>query len=142
MQNYLLISFIPPLFWGFTTVIEKYKLLTVLNPIEIALLRGFYLLAAVVVYTMINKKFVKKVKNLSKMQIFYLSLSIILNVTAVIVFWYILKHNKTIYPSSISSSFWIIFAVLFGYLLFDETINKFQILGIFLITLGIFFIHS
>ena len=142
MQNYILISFIPPLFWGFATVIEKYKLLKFLNPVEIALLRGFYLLAAMFVYTMINKKFINKITNFSKSQFLYLSITVVLNVTAVIVFWYILKHKDTIYASSISSSFWVIFAVLFGYLLFDETINKFQILGILLITIGIFFIHN
>ena len=139
---HLPLFFIPPLFWGLNTVIEKYYLLVVFSPIELVLLRGFYFLFFLVIYIFINKKFINKVKNMGGLTFFYLTFATLLSIAAVTVFWLLLKKYKTIYPTAITSSFWVVFSVLFAYLLFNEQISQIQILGIILITIGLFLINK
>lgn len=134
--------FIPPLFWGLNTVIEKYHLLNVFSAIELVLLRGFYFFFFLVIYIFINKKFINKVKNMGGLTFFYLTFATLLSIAAVTVFWMLLKKYKTIYPTAITSSFWVVFSVLFGYLLYNEEITQMQILGIIFITIGLFLISK
>lgn len=134
--------FIPPLFWGLNTVIEKYHLLNVFSAIELVLLRGFYFFFFLVIYIFINKKFINKVKNMGGLTFFYLTFATLLSIAAVTVFWMLLKKYKTIYPTAITSSFWVVFSVLFGYLLYNEKITQMQILGIIFITIGLFLISK
>jgi uncharacterized membrane protein len=134
--------FIPSLFWGLNTVIEKYHLLNVFSAIELVLLRGFYFFFFLVIYIFINKKFINKVKNMGGLTFFYLTFATLLSIAAVTVFWMLLKKYKTIYPTAITSSFWVVFSVLFGYLLYNEKITQMQILGIIFITIGLFLINK
>ena len=140
MFKYILF-FIPPLFWGLTTVVEKHHLLDIFKPVELLLVRGLYILLLMLLYTLYNKKIITKLKNINKKTFFYLSLATLVNVSALVVFWYVLSKYNTIYPTAIASSFWVVFAVLFATLIYKEKIKSLQIFGIILVTLGLFLIN-
>ena len=63
----------------------------------------------------------------------YVVISVLLAVSAVTIYYMILKNNKTAFTVAFISSFWAIFATFFSYLFFyNETINAIQMFGLVL----------
>ena len=91
-----LLYIFPPLFWGLNTTLEKHYLLTFFKPLELILLRGIIIFILFLLYSFYKKGFIKKCSNLSREKIMYVVISVLLAVSAVTIYYTILKNNKTI----------------------------------------------
>ena len=136
-----LLYIFPPLFWGLNTTLEKHYLLTFFKPLELILLRGIIIFILFLLYSFYKKGFIKKCSNLSREKIMYVVISVLLAVSAVTIYYMILKNNKTAFTVAFISSFWAIFATFFSYLFYNETINAIQMFGLVLVTIGLFMIN-
>ena len=71
MNHGLFISFLVGLFWAITVVFEKHYLLKYFKSHELVYMRGPFILLFFIFYTFIyNRKFSKKLINISKISLF------------------------------------------------------------------------
>jgi uncharacterized membrane protein len=136
-----LLFFLPPLFWGINTTIEKYYLLNFFKPFELVLLRGVIIFILFILYSFYQKDFIKKCSTFSLEKYIIIIITSLLTVSSMIIYYKVLKNNKTAFTVAFISSFWAIFATFFSYLFYNETINPIQILGLIFVTMGLFMIN-
>lgn len=136
-----LLFFLPPLFWGLNTTLEKHYLLTFFKPVELILLRGVIIFVLFLLYSFYQKDFIKRCSNLSRKRYIFIIISVLLSVSGVTIFYKVLKNNKTAFTVAFISSFWAIFATFFSYLFYNEKITPIQISGLIFVTIGLFMIN-
>ena len=143
---YFILAIVAGLFWGITTVTEKFKLLKYFDPYDLMVIRSTIIITIFLFLFFRNNKpkennLIKKLLNIDKKLAIILLFNSIVSLCGTFLFFYILRANKvvntvsTIYAVSTASP------IILAFLFFNEMINIYQAMGTGLIIIGLYLVN-
>lgn len=144
---YFILAIVAGLFWGITTVTEKFKLLKYFDPYDLMVIRSTIIITIFLfLFLFLNVKskknnLIKKLLNIDKKLAIILLFNSIVSLCGTFLFFYILRANKvvntvsTIYAVSTASP------IILAFLFFNEMINIYQAMGTGLIIIGLYLVN-
>lgn len=139
-MNVLLVSLLVSLMWGITPIIKKYALKSI-SPIMLLYISGIcYFIGTFIMGFIYKKELLEEYKTLNLINVLFIFICIFGGgYIAEIMFLNLLKNNKSAIITALtySSPF---FTLLLAYLILNEKITLYGILGIIFITIGVIFI--
>ena len=143
---YFILAIVAGLFWGITTVTEKFKLLKYFDPYDLMVIRSTIIITIFLFLFYRHNKtkennLIKKLLNIDKKLAIILLFNSIVSLCGTFLFFYILRANKvvntvsTIYAVSTASP------IILAFLFFNEMINIYQAIGTGLIIIGLYLVN-
>jgi len=142
VDNYILLALINSFLWGISPVLHKY-LLTKYNWITLLFFSGVVYFILVSILSLLKSK--ELISDLNKISgrdaLVMISLPLLTLFIAQVIYFYILKDNKSSIISALicSSPF---FTLIFAYLFLKERLDIYGISGIFAIVMGVVLISQ
>ena len=143
---YFILAIVAGLFWGITTVTEKFKLLKYFKPYDLMVVRSTIIIIIFLFLFLFNVKskknnLIKKLLNIDKKSAIILLINSIVSLCGTFLFFYVLRSNKVVNTVSTIYSISTISPVILAYLFFNEMINIYQAIGTGLIIIGLYLVN-
>jgi len=142
-MNAFLLVLIVVVCWTFISFFKK-KSLKKFSALEFYCIEYFFYLIPIILYLiyLYNETKFSFIEKIDKEDIQYFILIILTGTIGGLVFTYLLKNENVTYVISSILPGEVVLTLILGYFLFQENINSYQLLGIFLVLMGIMCINK
>lgn len=144
---YFILAIIAGIFWGITTVTEKFKLLKYFEPYDLMIIRSTVIITIFLfLFLFLNVKrkknnIIKKLLNIDKNLAIILLINSIVSLCGTFLFFYVLRSNKVVNTVSTIYAVSTVSPIILAYLFFNEMINIYQAIGTGLIIIGLYLVN-
>lgn len=142
-MNVILLVLVVIVCWTFISFFKK-KSLQKFSALEFYCIEYFFYLIPIILYLtyLYNETKFSFIEKIDKTDIQYFILIILTGTIGGLVFTYLLKNENVTYVISSILPGEVVFTLILGYFVFQEHINNYQLLGIFLVLMGIMCINK
>lgn len=142
-MNVFLLVLVVVICWTFISFFKK-KPLKKFSALEFYCIEYFFYLIPIILYLiyLYNETKFSFIEKIDKEDIQYFMLIILTGTIGGLVFTYLLKNENVTYVISSILPGEVVLTLILGYFLFQENINNYQLLGIFLVVMGIMCINK
>ena len=142
-MNVFLLVLVVVICWTFISFFKK-KSLKKFSALEFYCIEYFFYLIPIILYLiyLYNETKFSFIEKIDKEDIQYFMLIILTGTIGGLVFTYLLKNENVTYVISSILPGEVVLTLILGYFLFQENINNYQLLGIFLVVMGIMCINK
>lgn len=128
------------LLFSVCVIFEKYYLLSYFDPHELVIFRRSIYPLMLIPLLIFAPRSYKKIKNMPSDIIYRLLVTIVLGFAGLVLFWHLLRNNKSSHSVTFLYPFIIIFTIMISHFLYNEAINKVELMGILFALMGIMII--
>ena len=142
-MNIVLLVLVVVVCWTFISFFKK-KSLQKFSPLEFYCIEYFFYLIPIILYLtyLYNETKFSFIEKIDKTDIQNFILIILTGTIGSLVFTYLLKNENVTYVISSILPGEVVLTLILGYFVFQEHINNYQLLGIFLVLMGIMCINK
>ena len=136
-MHHTLLCILCAFLWSIGITVEKYYLLTKYKSYQLLFLRPFFFAIVSSILVLLYDKDFSFIKKITKIDMFYVALGVIVNALTLVIFFYLLSSKNTFETLSITHPLFICFSVLISYLFYNEKMNLKQLLGFIMVMIGV-----
>mgnify|MGYP006443087727 CR=1 FL=1 len=126
--------------WGMSAVLEKNYLVDKFTPLQIIAYRSILIIIVWSIFYM-NQSTINHVSNLTKNDIMYFVISMFFGLGGIYWFFTLMKKSGSTMTVSMVQPLIVVFATLFGVLIFGDKLKRYDLLGILFVIIGILLLN-